>query len=735
MKLPRYALPVGMALAAAGFTGLILIDKDKASTEELEARRRNVFRAFHRQRVDKVEVRHASGSYVLHKRPQGWFVVAGGTARLADEVEVERLLSELEGAEATRTLGNLDPRMTERFGLDAPRASVVVHEGSQVTARFDLGGAVQDENAVYARVTDDGRTKTVVLPKSFGDVFDRPAVALRDRRVADLDPSRLEAMEITRGDDRMVLTRRGSIWSITEPPLGRAGRGAVEVITSELRSLRAQRVLADGADDATLRRYGLDAPTVRFVMRRGPSEPVTLLFGGACPGEDGEVAATREGSHTVVCFARSFVDALRAPAAGFRDDHVLSARTDEVQEVKVTGAAEGGGDLILRREGSRWTATGVAGGVDAEAVESWLTLLHDISAARRLDGDQRAARGLAPASTVIEVTATGSDTPERVRVGTSDDTGLSVSRDDEPIVLQFAPSAADVLRVDAARFRPRTLVHDVEEDLRALTIDAGPLHEEITRGEGASFSLTRPVRAAADGALVAELARTLASLEAERWVSAIARPEHGLATPTARLVARFEGSGPREPADASVARERSYTITVGAAAPGGGSYASMEGKTGVFVLPRAFVEALTRPHLDRSSVALPREDITRLTITVTGGGARRVALVREGEQWRTETGTPAEASRVEALLEQLSTASGPRVEGYGPARPDEGFGSPTVTVEATYAGDAGAATHRLTIGARFGSGEDVGYYARRDGVDATLSVREALVDALRGFTP
>ncbi len=54
-------------------------------------------------------------------------------------------------------------------------------------------------------------------------------------------------------------------------------------------------------------------------MRRGTIEPVVLRLGEPCPGHDTEVTATREGTGTVVCFSRSFVDALRVPPEGLRD--------------------------------------------------------------------------------------------------------------------------------------------------------------------------------------------------------------------------------------------------------------------------------------------------------------------------------------------------------------------------------------------------------------------------------
>jgi hypothetical protein len=140
---------------------------------------------------------------------------------------------------------------------------------------------------------------------------------------------------------------------------------------------RSVRRRGDELDDAALTRFGLASPAVTLTVRRGSVEPVVLQFGGECPGHEGEVAARRGGTRTAVCFPRSFVDALRAPPAGFVDDHVLSARTDEVAQVTVRGE---GVSFTLRREAAGWQAVGNAFPVDVESVESWLNTLHDIAA-------------------------------------------------------------------------------------------------------------------------------------------------------------------------------------------------------------------------------------------------------------------------------------------------------------------------------------------------------------------
>jgi hypothetical protein len=736
----RYRGQLVLAAMIAGFTAFTLWDWHRATTGDIDSRRRNVWRAFHRERVDRIEVTHASGRYELVRRAQAWSVRVGTVVRPADAVEVERVLSEIEGAEASRTLGALDGDARRRFGLEHAHTTVVVHEGPEVSARFSLGGAVEREDKVYveASAQEGGRDSTrvgVVLARSFGELFDRMATAYRDRAVADVDPGRLDRITVTHDARRIELTRAGGVWRLTEPALGRASRGAVEAMTSQLRELRAERVVADDADATALRRYGLEPPLTRVEMRRGAIEPVVLRLGDPCPGHDGEVAATREGTGTVVCFPRSFVDALRVPPEGLRDDHVLAARTDEVSRVRISGGAPGGAELVLDRSGVNWAATPRGVTVDPEALESWLTTLHDLSTEQRVAGDTRAAHGLGADARTIIVERDGVDGHERIVVGTADATGVYASRDDEPVVLRFPPSAAEVLVVDALRFRPRALLHDTVDDLRALLVDVGAMHEEIVRSEG-GFRLSRPLAQRADPALVTDLGRQLAALEVERWVRTTPLPEHGLATPRARVVARFEGAGAQGDGgvDAAVAPVRTYALSIGASAPGGGSYAALDGGPGVFVLPRGFVDLITQSHLDRSVALVAREDLTRLALRFSSP-ARVVTLVRDGERWRTEAGAPADESRVDGLLGTLSAMGAVRAFAYGPPGPEMGFAVPTVVIEASYGGDAGARRERVVVGARYGSGEDAGYYLRRDGIDATLAWPESVIDAVRGFTP
>ena len=107
----------------------------------------------------------------------------------------------------------------------------------------------------------------------------------------------------------------------------------------------------------------------------------------------------------------------------------------------------------------------------------------------------------------------------------------------------------------------------------------------------------------------------------------------------------------REPTDggvdAAVAPVRTYALTIGASASGGGNYAALDDGPGVFVLPRSFVELITQSHLDRSAARGAREGLTRIVLRLSAP-VRTVTLLRDGDRWRTGSGAPADADRVDA---------------------------------------------------------------------------------------
>jgi hypothetical protein len=690
-----------------------------------DERRARVLGALRRSEIQRVEVDRGAERFECLREGARWFVANGPRRAEADETEVERMLSEAEFAQPVRAIGPLDPSLRARFGLDAPRARVTLRESAGgVSVRFSIGADVRDERAVYLEHEGLG----FVVARSLAEAYLVRAADLRTRNLVELELDRVTRIELARPDGPIAMVRQ-SRGNFRLDGGERVARPAVDALLGDLRELRATRFLHEDATAADLTRLGLQAPRATVTVSRTARPSVVIRYGNDCPGHTDEVVARRDDSTLVACVARASFDNATRPLEQLRDDRLLFARPDEIDRVTLGNAS---GSLTLRRAGEGWRLEGARGEADLESVQAWLDALAATRAESREPLSQSAARGLEAASAWIEVGRTGEESRERITLGSRDADHVYLRRDGEPSILAVSSAQSETLFADAARFRPRSVVRDVPEELRALVTEAPDFRDEVTR-DGGRWSLVHPYAGGADALVLRSVAERIASLDAARWVSLEPRPEHGLTPPRARVLARFEGDGPAADGgvDAGLARVREYAIALGTPAPQGGVFARIDGRDGVFVLAQGVVDELLQPHAERQLLSLEREGVQR--IVCEGRGRARFAIRREGASWRTEDGAAFDRARAEALLDALASVRAPRVFGYGPSPASAGLGQLAITVWSA-SGDAAARAIRVEFGAEF-AGSPSGVYARVEGIDATVSVPDETARALRTCGP
>ena len=90
----RYRTVLTLTAAGAAMSLLLWRDRERATTDELRARRRNVWQGLHRERVTRITVTRGGESFSLHKDGPQWLVQTANGRRPGDPLEVERLLSD-----------------------------------------------------------------------------------------------------------------------------------------------------------------------------------------------------------------------------------------------------------------------------------------------------------------------------------------------------------------------------------------------------------------------------------------------------------------------------------------------------------------------------------------------------------------------------------------------------------------------------------------------------------------
>ncbi len=746
-----------VALVLLGY--ILLVDKGKLSSGELEQRKGTALPELVRARISKLEIQMKGTTTVL-TRDLGqddeealWQVAAPYRAE-ADQDAVDTLLGELEWLDGRKNLGPVNATDHKRFGFDAPRLRLWFTVGDKRVPVI-VGGESTRGDGVYVLVGDPpqamiaGKDLIEGLRQDPGHFHTK---ALHDGMlVATTTSIELRDAQGNRG----VGKRSDELWGVLPDEKRLASTETVQQLIEALDSLRATRFVADAKAD--LARYGLASPRLvvhvkktRLVSSSGKGEKdgragasagvagtagatpkplreatsFELRVGNACQGHAGESHVLVAGTTKVLCASDADLEKLNRTAEQLREPRFLPFAEDELSSVRIE---HGGKALALTSKDGVFsyelTAAGkrVAQGVAREgSVADWLKSLAAVQSLQ-LDAAQ-------PSSVVggnvitLSFGRFGSKPPYAVRAlaGAAE---LLAQRGDEPSAASFPASTLELLGAEVARFRPLSVLALSEPSIGALELQRGSAVERITRASGSTFRIEAPVAATADPVLVPELTRLLSTLQAERFVADAARPEHGLSTPFA--VVRIEYAA----GEGAAKVVKTESLTLGAETTGG-RFAQRKGDAAVFVIGRQLVDLIGSPLADRAALATPLERLSEAVVTY---GSSRTRIVRQGESFVATEPAGLAPTAVRALAETLATLRATRAAGYA-LDPAFGFAKPfaSVAIRLVAQGSGPVLERTLTLGADAGDGAR---YARASDQPAVLVLSKDSVERLLGTNP
>ena len=754
MKVAKHATTLVLtALALAAGASVLWLDRDRVTTTEAEARKKNLFEAYRADDITELNITAEGKKARIYRGEldnagqRAWQIEIDGGRYPADERAKDQLVSALEMGTAERWVA-ADAVDQRAFGLAPERIAVTVAMG-RLTLRLRVGGpAPSPEGSRYAEVEGRG---VAVITRELAAALEIDPTSLRSRTLLpfaegevqslSIRPSEGPPLDFTRAEG--AGSNRGAGFRVDGPaPQGsaRVAAAAMEKIWGTIGALEADAYLERTAAEKAFDRRA----TLTLTFRDAARKRAVLELGGACPGHPDDVVALRvEPDRAAACVASGLVDDLLVPAASLADHHLLGAPIDQVTEVKITSA---GRALELARSGPQWHLRAPEDrSVDADAGRAFLDAL------LALEGDTFAPRDLrsAPRATVrvisivpsanananASATVDGGSDDERVEtleVFPEQDGLVPVRRSEDGAVLLVPRDRAATLFPDVAALRSRKLFDEPLASVRALRVEAPGRVQRFQRDSGGSFTLLEPrgEGLAADGVLAADVASLLGGLSVDRWIGADTGA-YGLDKPRLVLEAELDGGKDGGP-------PRSIRVALGAPAASG-SFARAGDDPAVFIAPRALEEAADRWLLDRATTAVAPETVARATLT--GDDGKRLVIERSGDALRI-AGLPADpvsSARAAAIRDALGELTAEGAVSVGPAEKAQGFDKPRLDILVERAG-VGTRDKVPPVRLRFGATDSLHgaavVYARRDGVAATWAVAQGkvrpLLDALEG---
>lgn len=755
-RIRRHATTITLSiLAAGGVIAVLVLDRGSVTTDEAEARKKNLLEAFRRDEISELVIT-SKGKTARVTRDVGpagpggqrpWIVDVNGQRYPADEAAVDQALGSLELAVFER---RVPPSSVDRaaLGLDRPRAKLALTMGGR-TSNVTLGGAAPSpEGAVYAETEGRG---VVVITAQLAAALDVDPDRLRTRSINPYTVAELRTLEIEgKGGPRRFERapwggglRPGFRWNgSTKAGKVRASAPAIEGVLAALGDLQADVFLAE---DEANRALSKDI-SITMISDYADSTNAQIDLGGACPGHpDRIVAVRRSPSSLAACVPGSILERLSEPADAFVDHKLFAAPIDAIVEVKLTS---GETTLEITRKGTSFHMRSPTDrDVEAALGTGFLESLLKLDAARVFEGPppDLASLGLDKPRATARVTSStearsidggvADEREEIIEIGAAEGDVVHLRRVEDGALLDLAADRAEALFPSEISLRSLEVLSEPSRHFVSLSITSAGRTQRLTRGdEGWTLIEPKLPGLRADDALVNDLTERLGDLHAERWVKSGDETSYGLRSPRISIEASLQD----EDADPNVGTEkRALKLLLGAAATEG-SFAKIDGDNAVFVAPKAIEQAADRWLVDRSTLRVDPAWIARVTLAARGGP--KVELERAGDAFRIRSGEPAgakAAERAAAIRDALSDFTAEGAVSIGESTAQEGLKDPILTIDITRASSADASKPspaskpvRIVIGAGdVWRGTRV-YYARRSDVDATFAVAQAKVKPL-----
>ena len=304
------------------------------------------------------------------KGEAGWQMAAPINVK-ADAKEIRSVLDAVHLLKVAEFTKDGDVNLAE-YGLDIPRIRLTLQLGDE-SQELLVGSDIQNTARVYVKpIAFDA---VYAANKEIYAALNKSVFDLRDKRVIDFQRTATNRFEIERqGEEKIVCAKDlQGVWQIEEPVALKADAEVVADLLFGVDALKATEFVAE--QPKSLKRYGLDFPSLKISFFTPDAEPAVLLL-GKIKGD--KLYAKAENATRVVLVRRDLPEFVGLGVAGLRHKQVLRFESDDAFKLTLR---HGGVQLTCQKQGVNWRLVSpVQEDAKNRAVNSIIYRLNDLKA-------------------------------------------------------------------------------------------------------------------------------------------------------------------------------------------------------------------------------------------------------------------------------------------------------------------------------------------------------------------
>lgn len=305
-----------------------------------------------REKLSKVTVTNATGTFTLEKTDGAWKITAPNTWPV-EETSLNQVKNALEGLVASDAVWpEGTPEEREKAGLAKATATVYWKSDDGKEGTLEIGRDLPKNEVYY--VAASGKKGIYTARKWNVEVFTKGVTGFRRRKVlGELDRDQVTTIVLeVPGREPLLFSRADAIapWYVQTPFNGRADRGKANGLLTRLVNLRSEEFVDEGGPPK-----GVPGHRGTITLAGGGGKTWSVLVGAE--KKDGEKTRfwVREGETGQLSLAEGPLPSdLAEPFAAWRDKQLFDFFTDDVTAIDLVLEK---GALTLARNDDRMFAT------------------------------------------------------------------------------------------------------------------------------------------------------------------------------------------------------------------------------------------------------------------------------------------------------------------------------------------------------------------------------------------
>ncbi|MDD5765078.1 MAG: DUF4340 domain-containing protein [Candidatus Marinimicrobia bacterium] len=322
----------------AGLTGILVLlfiaifffEIKGGEKRESKKRIENLLFSVSKDDVVRMEIRSESDSVVCEKTNDVWSIVKPISAGCDTTVLSINLTSLLESTIDRKILDTLTA--LEPFGLDSPRAEVILTGKDAVPQHLLIGDENPTGASVYVKYPD--KPDIFTTNKSLMTFAQKNTFDFRDKKIMHIiaaDVRRIEIVSKIKG--RTILEKSGDVWNIVSPVTIRADNNEVQSLLNRLQNTKAKSF--ESEKPVNLAKYGLSLPslTIRLFDKESLAQ-AAFSIGTKNPEDESGASFAKESTRDPVFTVENWLtDNLHKSSFDLQDKNIVSMNRGKIDKV------------------------------------------------------------------------------------------------------------------------------------------------------------------------------------------------------------------------------------------------------------------------------------------------------------------------------------------------------------------------------------------------------------------